>query len=126
MSRTCFLFFAVGLCVAYAFPMTGEGGQTGVDEAPRDSNPVFNVWEFAHVYDGNVGVRASTGNVNSGNSGNNACLWAIVSCCGAQSAYSRDNCFDTLGCPGAWFDNLCSQDLQNAAHTEVSQLLSFG
>lgn len=131
-TRACLAYLLVGVCgLAAALPLLGEGGQMGPGEGPRDNNPVFNVWEYAYVHDGSVNTRSAqadesnNGNGNNNNS-NSPCLWAIVSCCGARSGHGRDECFETLGCPGAWFDNLCSQDFQSAAHSEVSNILQFG
>ncbi|XP_042867068.1 uncharacterized protein LOC122249935 [Penaeus japonicus] len=127
-TRACLAYLMVGVVgLAAALPFLSEGGQMGPGEGPRENNPVFNVWEYAYTHDGSVNTRsAQPETTNTEDSNNNPCLWAIVSCCGARSGSGRDECFETLGCPGAWFENLCSQDFQSAAHAEVSNILQFG
>lgn len=37
--------------------------------------------------------------------GPSRCVWAIISCCGVSSAAVSYNCFEQLGCNGAFWDN---------------------
>lgn len=46
----------------------------------------------------------------------NRCVWSIISCCSPTDSNIRYNCFENLGCPGAFWDgNPCSKDVIQAA-----------
>ncbi|KAF0308244.1 hypothetical protein FJT64_020528 [Amphibalanus amphitrite] len=43
------------------------------------------------------------------------CSWAVVQCCGVPDQMgSRASCFSRLGCPGAWFSDICTPTIQKS------------
>lgn len=60
---------------------------------------------------------AATQGPGRGNVGEpNRCVWAIISCCSPASQEVRYNCFERLGCPGAFWDSSpCSREVTVAA-----------
>ncbi|XP_068225123.1 uncharacterized protein hdly isoform X2 [Palaemon carinicauda] len=95
-------------------------------ETSRERNPIYNVWEYAYIHDGSIGTRNAAAAQTQAHNQGNQCLWAIVSCCSAHTNYERDNCFDVLGCSGAWFQNLCSPEYINVANNRISSIFSGG
>lgn len=127
MESVCYLLVLL-MTVVSSHPMNGETA-TDVDtptttELSRENNPVYNVWEYAYTNDGPINTRSVSSESAPEDSRSNQCLWAIVSCCNAHSNYERDNCFDALGCPGAWFQNLCSQEYIDVANSQVTSIFS--
>ncbi|KAF5300072.1 hypothetical protein FQA39_LY11264 [Lamprigera yunnana] len=48
------------------------------------------------------------------------CVWAIISCCSASSNAVSYDCFEQLGCNGAfWDDSPCDNDIARAAISNV-------
>lgn len=93
---------------------------------PDSKNPVFNVWEYAFLT-GRSGVAPAADPptaTTTENPNNNPCMWAIVSCCDYASQQERDNCFEVNGCSGAWFDDLCSQEFQEAVQNQLLSLFA--
>lgn len=57
--------------------------------------------------------------------GPSQCVWAIVNCCASNSLAVRYECFERLGCNGAFWDlNPCSDFVLNAALDESDTYFS--
>lgn len=49
-----------------------------------------------------------------------ACTWAVVNCCSiADHRGHRIACFDRMGCPGSWFEDLCTPAIRMEVFKEV-------
>ncbi|KAK8727228.1 hypothetical protein OTU49_009768 [Cherax quadricarinatus] len=115
------------VCVVVGSVEGKPGGQASQEDDSPGHNPVNNVWEYAFIHDRtNLGPRAGAQPITTTASNNNPCLWSIVQCCGASMISTRESCFEELGCPGAWFDNLCSAEFMRTAQEEVGRLFTNG
>ncbi|KAG0726204.1 hypothetical protein GWK47_004401 [Chionoecetes opilio] len=101
--------------------MMTVGGVMGSPQTRRENSkdPVFNIWEFA-ISNRNYNPKRET------TTAKDPCTWAIVKCCLLLTRSKQDECFDTNGCPGAWFNNLCSNRFKGLARNVLQSSFDGG
>lgn len=120
--------------------------QAASETEDRSSNPVFNVLEYVRISDPSTLLQPSpeaalapaldapaspSGVLSDSPSSQGAerspCMWAIVNCCqGTENSIGimREKCFNSHLCGGAWFEDLCSQEFRDIAHSIVLNIFS--
>lgn len=89
-------------------PTHGEKGEGNAAEAPLPSEE-----ELQEVFTTRRSVTTTTQRPAREL---NRCVWSIISCCSPTDNNIRYNCFENLGCPGAFWDrNPCSREVIQAA-----------
>ncbi|XP_045125771.1 uncharacterized protein LOC123513026 [Portunus trituberculatus] len=111
----------VAAAVAVTVMLVASGGVAGRpdEEVDKSKDPVFNIWEFAISNDRyNPRREAATSD--------DPCTTAIVSCCLIRDRATQDHCFTQYGCPGAWFNNLCSKKFTGLVRNAVDNAFFGG
>lgn len=106
--------------VVVAVAAGGVAGRPDGTADTNDKNPVFNIWEFAIS---NTRYNPTRRNADKSD---DPCTTAIISCCRTPDRASRDHCFSQYGCPGAWFNNLCSERFTGLVRKGVEQAFARG
>lgn len=109
---------AAVVVVLVAVAASGVAGRPNED-MDRSKDPVFNVWEYAISNNRYNPKREAAPSADP-------CTTAIVSCCLINSRAPRDHCFSEYGCPGAWFNNLCSNKFKGLVRNVVDQAFFGG
>ncbi|XP_063871273.1 uncharacterized protein LOC135106315 [Scylla paramamosain] len=109
---------AAVVVVLVAVAASGVTGRPNED-MDRSKDPVFNVWEYAISNNRYNPKREAAPSADP-------CTTAIVSCCLINSRAPRDHCFSEYGCPGAWFNNLCSNKFKGLVRNVVDQAFFGG
>ncbi|KAG7169296.1 hypothetical protein Hamer_G025485 [Homarus americanus] len=118
----------VTVCLLVVVVDTGANPQRIGRQEPPSTNQVYNVWEYAFSHDRTgLGPRQRQATTANTAQQQNPCLWSIVLCCSASTQSARDNCFEEVGCTGAWFDtNLCSPEYISAVQRQIAQSFTSG